>query len=309
MNINYKDYYKILGVKRDAPEDEIKKAFRKLARKYHPDHAKGDASAEDKFKEINEAYEVLGDKTKRAQYDELGENWSNGGGFRPPPGWQQRRGGPGMDAAFSGTGFSDFFETFFGGGRAHPFGGGVGFGDGHTGRMHAGRDLEADILVSLEEANNGAVRHLTVQRRQGGVETLKVKIPAGVREGQRIRLTGKGEPGMGGGPNGDVYLTVRLEKHPDFRVEGADLYYDVELWPWEAALGCRKTVPTLRQSVAVRIPEGASTGKKLRLKGLGLMNAAGTRGDLYAVVQIRMPESVTAEERKHWEALAALRPD
>ncbi len=319
MAMEFKDYYKTLGVPRDASEEDIKKAFRKLARQYHPDTATDKKRAEEKFKEINEAYEVLSDKAKRQRYDELGPDWEHGAQFRPPPGggaggWRRAAGpgGEGVEFEFGGTtGFSDFFEHFFGGAQGRRGFGGGGFpGGGAWGGEETGpqpgRDLESDLLVTLEEAAHGAERVLSLRRRgagTGGVETLKVRIPAGVTDGQRIRVAGKGEPAHVGGPPGDLYLNVRLQKHPDFRVEGADLYYDLELAPWEAALGAKKTVPTLAQSVAVKVAPGAAGGQQLRLKGLGLPRRDGSPGDLYAVLAVRVPPADSAAQKKLWEQL------
>ncbi len=316
--MEFKDYYKTLGVPKDASEEDLKKAFRKLARQFHPDTATDKKRAEEKFKEINEAYEVLSDKDKRKRYDELGPDWEHGPQVRQQPGAGgggfRRAGGGGMgpDVEFGGTGFSDFFEHFFGSqGRAGA--GGAGFPGGVTwggGEEDAGplrgSDLQSDLLVTLEEASNGGERMLTFRRRnsgKGATETLKVRIPAGVRDGQRIRVAGKGEPAPAGGEPGDLFLNVRLQKHPDFRVEGVDLYYDLELAPWEAALGAKKTVPTLAKSVAVNIAAGAASGQQLRLKGLGLPQSGGARGDLYAVLAVKVPPAETAAQKKLWEQL------
>src|ERR1700731_599066 len=224
MAVQFKDYYETLGVSKTATEDEIRSAFRKLARKYHPDVAKDKKTAEEKFKQINEAYEVLSDPEKRRKYDQLGANWNQPGGFQPPPDWGGQRPGGGSYRHFGGdggvefesggTGFSDFFEAFFGGGRGRsPFG---GFGQRPAG-AERGNDVEADIMVPLEEALHGATRAVSL-RRAGAkkVETYQVKIPRGVREGQRIRLAGQGEAGERGGKSGDLFLRVRLPRHPDF---------------------------------------------------------------------------------------------
>jgi curved DNA-binding protein len=331
VSVRYRDYYEVLGVSREATQDEIKKAFRKLAREYHPDHAKDSdkATAEAKFKEINEAYEVLSDPAKREKYDALGSNWQAGANFTPPPGWG---GGPGgvrfstgggtpRDFHFGGTGFSDFFEHIFGsmGGRggAGGFeyqdfadGGGFaeGFGAGAQARPRRGADLQADLLVSLEEANNGSTREISLKRPDhatGGtrVETLRVRVPAGVREGQQIRLAGKGRGGHNGGPAGDLLLNVKLERHPDFHVEGADLEYELEVMPWDAALGGRFTVPTLKERVAVNVPAGSPSGRRMRLKGLGMKKADGSRGDLYVVIMVSVPAATTDAQKQAWEAL------
>ena len=315
MPVKFKDYYEILGVPRTASADEIKKAFRRLARIYHPDVAKNKTTGEAKFKEINEAYEVLGDPEKRQKYDHLGANWEHGGDFTPPePGAYHRRGNFQEGASpfeFTGTGFSDFFEAFFAGSRDHP-------GSFRRTSFHAdeatlaarGHDAEADILVTLEEALRGATRQITVRRVDADGEnertdTYQVKIPPGVREGKRIRLAGQGGPGRAGGPAGDLFLRVRLAKHPDFSVEGADLHYDVSLAPWEAVLGKQVRIPTLDGSAMLNVKPCTQAGAVLRLRGLGLPKDDAKRGDLYATVCIEIPESVTDEEKKLWEQLAA----
>ncbi|WOO41233.1 J domain-containing protein [Rubellicoccus peritrichatus] len=309
MSVAFKDYYELLGVERDASADTIKKAFRKLARKYHPDHASGDPKAEEKFKEINEAYEVLSDPEKRQRFDQLGSNYQHGSNFTPPPGWQG--GGAGPDVHFGGTGFSDFFEQFFGGagggdGVRFSRGFGGGFGDGYGQQPAKGADLTADLLVTLEEANNGGERQISFRRRSApgdanGAETLKVRVPAGVREGQKIRLAGKGEAGPAG--PGDLLLSIRLERHPDFEVDGADLTYELEIAPWEAAVGVRKTIPTLKQKVAINVAAGAKSGSRMRLRGLGMRKPDGTRGDLFAEIEVMVPEAKTAEQKELWEKL------
>jgi curved DNA-binding protein len=334
MPVDFKDYYSVLGVARDASEAEIKKAFRTLARKYHPDIAKDKGTAEEKFKEINEAYEVLGDPAKRKRYDELGVNWQNGGATGAPTGWG---GGPraawrgatpeGQEFHFDGTGFSDFFEQFFGGGArrggtetgefSDPFGfgargaGGRGFAGGRSSPQPGG-DIEGDILVTLEEAMHGAVREVRVKSTnpetgETHTRTYRARIPRGVRDGQAIRLAGAGHPGSDGGTAGDLYLRARFAKHPDFRASGADLYHDIELAPWEAVLGGSVTVHSLAgRALALRIPPGTTNGQTLRIRGHGLARSATgeDRGDLYVVAHIQMPTVVTAKERALWEELA-----
>lgn len=318
--MEFKDYYKILGVPRTAGEDEIKKSFRKLAREYHPDVAKDKKRAEEKFKEINEAYEVLGDPAKRKKYDELGAGWKQGAEFRPPPGWQQapggrrRRSAGGEGAAFEfefgGTGFSDFFESLFGGR-------GGGFGRGDFGRDYAnegqdftarGQDIEADLMVPLDEAAHGVVRsislRMTNERGETRTQTYKVRVPAGVREGQRLRLAGRGEAGIGGGEAGDLYLTVRYAKHPEFTFEGGNLYCEVQVAPWEAVLGAHVNVPTLKGSVNIKIPPGTQAGQKLRIRGRGFPHANGEPGDLFVEVRVAVPGKVSDPERELWEKLA-----
>jgi len=318
MAVKFQDYYETLGVARSATADEIKQAFRKLARLHHPDVAKDKATGEARFKEINEAYEVLGDTEKRRRYDDLGEHWQEGmpgapsthrrGRNRPPPGQP--------DFEFSGTGFSDFFESFFGGGHG-------GFSSApppsrprHTGEpdfAQPERDVEADLLVSLEEALHGSHRRVTLKRpdHEGTsqrTDSYNVRIPPGVHEGQRIRLAGQGEPGAHGAEAGDLYLRVRMERHPDFNIQGSDLYCDLHLAPWEAVLGTQVTLPTLDCSTSLRIPPGTAADSVLRLRGLGLPKANQQRGDLYATARIKTPITTTAQERVLWEQLAKTSP-
>jgi curved DNA-binding protein len=310
--VEFRDYYKTLGVAKTATADEIKKACRKLARQHHPDLAQDKKTAEEKFKEINEAYEVLSDADQRKKYDELGPDWQQGGaGFRRPPGGQPGPGGGfgGMggggyeeDFQFGGTGFSDFFEAFFGraarGGRR----GSAFHGEDMPLR---GQDAEADIMVTLEEALHGSTRQISFTRgRAGKVETYTVKIPKGVREGQRIRLAGIGGEGRGGGEAGDLYLRVRFERHPEFSVEGADVIHEVELPVTQAVLGCEVTIPTLDGRAKLKIPAGTQNGRKFRLTGKGLPQRGGTRGDFYAVVDVQLPTSLSAQQREAWEAVA-----
>jgi curved DNA-binding protein len=319
MAVQYKDYYESLGVSRTASEAEIKKAFRKLAREYHPDVAKDKKKAEEKFKEINEAYEVLSDPTKRKKYDELGANWKQGADFRPPPGWEQFAGAGGRNFRggrpspeehefhFGGTGFSDFFEQLFGargggaGFRGRDFGGQTGFEDEMAAR---GRDIEGDIMVTLEEVKRGSVRSVSI-RHNSHTDTYQVKIPAGVTEGQRLRVAGRGEAGAGGGEAGDLYLRVRLAKHPDFEVDDHNLIYEAELAPWEAVLGANISVPTLDGRVNIKIPPGTQNGQKLRVRGRGLPLRDGGNGDLIVVARIEVPPKISDAERKLWEQLAA----
>ncbi|MFA7234123.1 MAG: J domain-containing protein [Terrimicrobiaceae bacterium] len=310
MAAQFRDYYQTLGVPKTAGADEIKGAFRKLARKFHPDTAKDKKAAEEKFKEINEAYEVLGDPAKRKQYDEYGAGWQQAGG--PPPGWQQPGGGfrgggarpgGGVEFEFGGTGFSDFFEQMFGGARR---GGGRGFGGfgGYEEPPQRGGDVEADIMVTLEEAFHGSTRKISFRRGESGkIETYTVKIPKGIREGQKIRLAGQGESGSAGA--GDLFLRVKFQRHPDFEIEGADLIYDLEVPAWDAVLGCDVHVPTLEGRAKLKLVPGTQSGKKLRLPGMGLPLGGGKRGDLYAVVAVTVPTSPDAGERKLWEQLAA----
>lgn len=321
MAVEFKDYYKSLGVPRSASDEEVRKAFRKLARQYHPDLAKDKTAAEEKFKEINEAYEVLSDPEKRKKYDTLGENWNQPGRVRPPPGWQQggafrAGGGAGetFEFHFGGTGFSDFFEQFFsgrGGGKGSPFADADAFRtqDGRPQFARQGADVEGDLMVTLAEAVHGSVRAISLQRVNPATshqetQTFRVRVPAGVHEGQIIRVAGKGQPGSGGGPSGDLYLRVRLARHPDFRVRGTDLYYDLVLAPWEAVLGTTVRVPTLNGSISLRVPPGTVNGQKLRVRGQGLLGTSQTRGDLYAVVTVQVPSTVSEKEKRLWQELA-----
>jgi curved DNA-binding protein len=312
--VKFKDYYDVLGVARDADEAAIKKAFRRLAREYHPDVAKNQTGAEAKFKEINEANEVLSDPEKRKKYDELGANWEETERSRAgTPGGFRREGPEGGDFHFEGTGFSDFFEQFFGR-RGNPFPeGSHARSNGARGGTFAqnGQDIESDILVTLEEALHGSTRMIRLQRLdprtgQSVVETLRVQIPAGVRAAQMIRLAGKGQEGVAGGEAGHLYLRVTLGQHPDFRVRGANLYYDVVLAPWEAVLGASVRIPTLDGEANLKIPAGTKAEREFRLSGQGLPMSNGTRGDLHAVVSIETPPSLSAQEKTLWEQLAAL---
>jgi len=318
MAVKFQDYYVTLGVERTATADEIKQAFRKLARLYHPDVAKNKVSGEVKFKEINEAYEVLGDPEKRKRYDELGANWQeNGAGFGSAGGGPRGRSRANPDESdfeFGGTGFSDFFESFFSG-RQGGFASARGAGGPREAEefVHPGRDIEADLLVTLEESLQGSQRKVTLRRpgMDGEAErtnTYQVRIPPAMREGQRIRLAGQGGPGHGGAPAGDLYLRVRFARHPDLRVQGDDLYCDLELAPWEAVLGVKAKIPTLAGGTTLKVAPGTGTGTQLRVRGQGLPREDGTRGDLYAVVQLQLPPTVTPEEHALWEKLAALSP-
>ncbi len=313
MPVEFKDYYDVLGVARNASDTEIKKSFRKLARKYHPDVAKDKTTAEDKFKELNEANEVLSDPEKRRKYDELGANWNH-----PERQPAQPQGGfsgahePGSEFRFDGTGFSDFFEQFFGS-RGRPAGGfGQRRGDGNGGEAYAqrGQDIEGDILVTLDEILHGSTRTIQLQRTdprtgQSTTQTLRVKIPPGVREAQLIRLAGKGQEGIGGGDSGHLYLRVKFAQHPDFRVRGADLYSDLELAPWEAVLGATVHISTLDGSVSLKIPASTAAEQQFRLRGKGLPTSDRTRGDLYVVVSIQVPSHLTPEQKVLWGQLAS----
>jgi curved DNA-binding protein len=308
MSVSYKDYYATLGVAREATAAEIKKAFRKLAREHHPDVAKNKAGSEAKFKEINEAYEVLGDPEKRGKYDRLGADWQNAGaGFRPPPG-----GGGEREFQFGGTGFSDFFEQYFSGGGSHGFpeeAAGAPFSYGGGPRARRGGDVEGSIMVTLGEAMHGTVRTVslkTVNRRTGKAEAseFQVRIPPGVVNGRKIRVAGHGEAGQGGGPAGDLLLRVMHAAHPDFTSSGADIFHQLDLAPWDAVLGAEIEVPTLDSPIHLRVPAGAENGMQLRVRGRGLPKGkSGERGDFFAVVNVLLPPAPSGEERELWEKL------
>ena len=319
--MDFKDYYSTLGVAKGATEKEIKQAFRKLARKFHPDVNPGNKGAESKFKELNEAYEVLGDPEKRKKYDELGANWrmyEQGGAQPGGGGWNVHTGGAGpgggfrtmtpeeMESMFGNTNpFSDFFNTFFGG----------GFSDTDTGRAGSrqrarrGRDVEHEIELSLEDAFHGATRRLAMQQPNGQTKTVDVRIPAGVNDGSRVRVPGEGEQGIGGASGGDLFLRVRLTPHPVFERKGRDLYAKVAVPVPTAVLGGEAEVQTMSgKNARLRIPPLTQNGQVFRLKGYGMpaTGKADDKGDLYARVEAELPSQVSTEEREHYAALAKL---
>ena len=301
MPVAFQDYYEALGVSRDASEDEIRQAYRRLARKYHPDINK-ESGAEDRFKQVSEAYEVLRDPEKRERYDRLGANWRAGQDVSGAGGFEEAiRRGDGFEdvrVEFGGGDFSDFFESVFG--RRRGPGGARTGPDGFSMR---GTDHEAILDLALEEAARGGKRWLSL----GDGRSIEVDIPRGARDGQRIRLAGEGGAGVGGGPPGDLFLRIRLKPHPRFRVDGRDLYVDLAVSPWEAALGAEVPVPTLEGNAQVKVPPGSSSGRRLRLRGQGLPGSAGTQaGDLYAVLTIRVPKKLTKKERELFERLASV---
>jgi len=290
--MQYKDYYKIIGIDKTATQDEIKRAYRKLARKYHPDVSK-ESAAEEKFKELGEAYEVLKDPEKRAAYDQLGANWKAGQDFHPPPDWgagfEHSGGGFSPDQAAA---YSDFFESLFG------MQGRGGFGGAHAAgqQFHAqGEDHHARVVIDLIDAFQGATRTITLSApevdSQGHVSTkertLNIKIPKGIKQGQSIRLAGQGSPGMGDAGAGDLYLEVEFRPHPQYRVDGLDIYLELPLAPWEAALGATVKAPTPVGAIDLKIPAGSTSGRKLRIKGRGI--PAKIPGDFYAVLRIALP--------------------
>jgi curved DNA-binding protein len=301
--MKFKDYYQTLGVPREASADDIKHAYRRLARKYHPDLNK-EPEAESRFKELGEAYEVLKDAEKRAAYDDVGKRWQPGA-EQPPPGWDSGYEFRGGQADFEGFGeHSDFFEALFGrrGAQAR-----------HRAPPRA-QDHHAKVLIDLADAYRGAQRGIRLQvptlDAQGQLvmseRTLDVAIPAGVREGQHLRLAGQGAPGFDGAPAGDLYLEIHFRPHPLYRVDGRDVYLDLPVAPWEAALGADVDVPLPDGSVKLSVPAGSGQGRKLRLKGKGIPGK--TPGDLYVVLQIVVPAPVTDAQRQAWRELAKAQP-
>ena len=291
--MQFKDYYAVLGVTKTATQDEIRKAFRKLARTHHPDVAKDKKTAETKFKELNEANEVLSDPEKRKRYDELGADWNSPGRQAPPRGAHP---GGGMDFG-GGGGFSDFFEAFFGGG------GGKKRNSGFGAFAQRGSDAELELPVPIEEALHGGRQVLTLDRA-GRTETVTVNIPRSVRAGQKIRLAGQGNEGIGGGERGDLYLRVKIAPHMEYRVDGFDLIRAVPVPVWSAVLGGDVEVPTPDGTVKMKIPAGTQPGQKFRLKGRGLPSGKDTRGDFFAEAKVLLPTSLGEKERALWEQLA-----
>jgi len=301
--MDFKDYYDIIGVKKDATQAEIKRAYKKLARKYHPDVSK-EADAEDRFKEVGEAYEVLKDPEKRAAYDQLGTNWKAGQDFNPPPDWD-------AGFEFSGGGFtggsdadySDFFESIFGQSFNQRA------GNQHHGYQSRGQDHHAKVLIDIEDAYQGTTRSISLQSPEidshGQVSTkqrtLNVKIPKGVKQGQRIRLSGQGSPGMGNAPSGDLYLEIEFNPHSIYQVQAHDVYLDIPITPWEAALGATITVPTPTGKLDVKIVAGTPNGRKMRLKGRGIPSKQ--PGDLYIITQITLPPAETDEAKEFYRKM------
>ncbi|TAK79172.1 MAG: J domain-containing protein [Gammaproteobacteria bacterium] len=313
--MEYKDYYKILDVDKKASPDQIKQAYRRLARKYHPDVSK-ETNAEEKFKDVQEAYEVLKDAEKRTAYDQLGGQWRAGQEFRPPPGWDNAHtrfytadgmGGGNEDLG----GFSDFFTNLFGRGRHQGF-----ERDTFSGFKRRGSDQQAKISISLEEAFHGTTKTLQLQVPEIDSSTgmvnhkmhaIKVNIPAGALPGQQLRLAHQGNPGVGGAPAGDLYLEIDIQPHPIFSLEGRDIYITLPVAPWEAALGAEINIPTLGGKVGLKLAPGSQSGQKLRLKGRG-MPAKPAAGDQYAMVQIKTPEAKTQEQRELYQKMAQMMP-
>ncbi len=306
--MKYKDYYAVLGVPREAAAEDVKKAYRKLARKYHPDVSK-EAGAEEKFKEVAEAYEVLKDPEKRSAYDRLGY-YQPGQQFEPPPGWDTQFHHQGFESQGpGGAEFSDFFRDLFGGG--FTAGAGRRGSGSHRSFSMRGQDIEARVEVTLDEAANGVVREFLMRLPEAGPDghmrmvekSIKVRIPRGATSGQKLRVPGKGGPGAGNGENGDLYLTVELAPHPFLRSVDHDLYLELPIAPWEAALGAEVEIPTLSGKVRLRVPPGSSAGAKLRLAGKGLPKPHQGHGDLYCLIKIVTPQTLSPRERELFEQL------
>lgn len=302
--MKYQDYYERLGVSKTATDDEIKKQYRRLARKYHPDVSK-EEDAEEKFKLVKEAYEVLKDKEKRKMYDQMGHN-PDGSAFNPPPDfdfnqYQQAHGGGQHYSHYDGADFSDFFENMFGAR-------GAGFRQQHT-RDRKGEDAHVNLTVSLEEAYRGDKRTVQFQEPKVGAngqvhydtKTLNIKIPAGVTEGQKIRLKGQGNPGIGSGPNGDLYITIQIAPNKDYTLEGKNIGYTLPITPWEAALGAEVTCPTLGGAIKLKIAPNSESGKKLRLKGRGMPGK--TPGDEIVTLKVVLPKADTDEAKALYEQM------
>lgn len=313
MAVSYKDYYKLLGVERKASSEEITKAYRKLAKECHPDLHPGDKEAEEKFKDISEAYEVLKDSEKRKAYDTLGSDWQHGQQFSGFSGFSGMPGFEGFENLFNGqnsSGHSDFFDLLFGniGGARNRKGNRSNFGPDPFNRTsyrpRRGQDINSELYLSLESVLQGGNQNVTIEIN-GKSKTLSVNIPAGIKEGAKLRLSGQGEVSAGGGENGDLFLKINYQQHPLFAVDGTNLIYEVNLAPWEAVLGCKLTVPTLESSVEMNIAPGASSGKKFRLRGKGL-GSPQARGDILVKVAIKVPENLSDAERELWENLAKI---
>jgi DnaJ-class molecular chaperone len=327
MAVKFKDYYEVLGVKRDATDEQIRQAYRKLARKYHPDVNPGDRVSEDRFKEINEANEVLSDSDKRKRYDQLGPNWKDGAEFTPPPGWGRVNVQfDDLGSIFSGGGFSDFFETLFGGAKSSQ---NERQRRGARGGTARGQDAEAEMEISLEDAHKGGRHRITLQgtrpcpacsgtgmssgvvcstcRGAGQVlspKTIEVNIPPAAREGSVIKLKKHGQSGGSGREAGDLYITLKIKPHPLFSVSGDDITAEVPISPWEAVLGATIEVPTIDGKAEIKIPAGARGGQRMRLRGQGLNKRAGGRGDQYVKLKVVVPTHPTDREKQLYRELA-----
>lgn len=327
MAVKFKDYYEQLGVKRDATVEQIRQAYRKLARKHHPDVNPGDRLAEEKFKDINEAHEVLSDPEKRKRYDQLGANWKDGAEFTPPAGWGRVNVQfDDLGSIFGEGGFSDFFETLFGGAKSatqaeHRRG-------GSRNRPDRGQDSEAEMEISLEDAHKGGRHRITLQGSRscptcsgtgslsgavcttcGGAgytispKTIDVNIPAAAREGSVIKLKHQGQSGMKGGESGDLYIKLKIKPHAIFTVSGDDITVEIPVSPPEAVLGAAIEVPTIEGKAEVKIPPGAQGGQRLRLRGQGLNKRGGGRGDQYVKLKVVVPSHPTDREKQLYKEL------
>jgi curved DNA-binding protein len=330
--VKFRDYYEVLGVKRDATEEQIRQAFRKLARKYHPDVNPNDKIAEDRFKEINEANEVLSDSDKRRRYDQLGPNWKDGAEFTPPAGWPGGGGGIKVDfddlgSSFGAGGFSEFFETLFGGGRSsdrtqrrrrRPA----------AARPDTGRDAEAEMAISIEEAHKGGRHRIMIQAvrlcpscngtgNSGGAcptcggsgqvvspRHLDVNIPPGARKGSVIKVPRQGQPGLPGGDSGDLFIKLEIKPHPIFSIDGDDILLDLPVTPWEAVLGAKIEVPTVEGKAEMKVPAGSQSGQRLRLRGQGMNKRGGGRGDEYVRLKIAVPTAPNEREKRLFQEMA-----
>lgn len=317
--MEYKDYYKILGVEKSADEKEIKKAYRKLARQYHPDVNPGDKESETRFKEVNEAYEVLGDAEKRQKYDRLGANWNAyQSAGRDPSGfdWSQwTTSGPGgprvnvqygdINDLFGQGGFSEFFQSVFGGmaGQYGASGAPYGRGASYSPRPARGQDMEHPVEITLDEAFAGTQRVFSIDSRR-----IEVKIPAGVRTGSKVRVAGEGYPGAAGGGSGDLFLVVRVAPHPSFERKGDDLQTEISIDLYTAVLGGETVVPTMTGKATLSIPAGTQPGQVFRLRGQGMPNLRdpSQRGNLMVKVQVRLPKQLSDQERQLFQELARL---
>ncbi len=300
MSVKYKDYYELLGVKRSSSDEEIRRAYRQLARKYHPDANRSDPDAEEKFKEINEAYEVLKDSEKRRLYDQLGSNWKQGQDFRPPPGWSGGFGGGGGAQGFNFGGFSDFFESIFGG---QGMGGGHAHGDPFSGfhqQQRVSPPSEVTIQVPISRIITGGIHKISLNIPGRGTRTFDVKIPKGIEEGKKIRLSGEGPSGA------DIHMKIRYQQDGLFRIEGNNIITDAKVSPALAALGGKVSVETPDGAITLTIPAGSSSGRKLRLKGKGLDHPKRGTGDLLVNVIITVPKNLSDEEEKLYRSLLEL---